>query len=85
VSPLEQLAEENPDAVTFDDLDAAVIGIGRQWGSPPLAIYSADRIVEVLIGQGMTHEGALDWYGHNIECLYVGPHTPIIVDFAPEP
>jgi hypothetical protein len=82
---IDQLAEANPDAITFDDLDEALVGIGRQWGSPPLAIYSADRIIEALVNAGASYEDAMDHYGHNIECLYAGPHTPIILDFAPEP
>ena len=74
--------DANPDAMFMDGLDDAILGIGCQWGAKPLVIYSATKIIESLMkgDDGMDHETALEWYGHNIECAYVGEGTPIIVD-----
>jgi hypothetical protein len=77
---IEQMSELNDEAISFDDLDDAIIGIGKQWGGPYLFIYSADKIVECLAKNGMEYEEAVEWFGYNVECLYAGPHTPIIVD-----
>ena len=85
----EQLSEENPEAVLFDDCDRALIGGGRQWGSPPLAVYSYTLLIKVfmdLFAQDYEDEeeydpytAACEWVGHNVECMYVGEGTPIIV------
>ena len=65
--------------ITFDGLDSALIGYGRQWSRDELAIYSETKIIEALQDQGMDYEEAVDWYCHNIECLWCGENTPLIV------
>jgi hypothetical protein len=73
------LSENNPDAVKFDNLDAAIIGVGNQYTKTPLLVYSAKKIMRCLM-KSMTYDEAAEWYGHNIECLWAGDHTPIIVE-----
>ncbi len=86
----EDLRDENPEAVRFDGLDYAVIGIARQHaGMAPVLCYSEGRIIELLCERfsadndptdAMTpEEHAWDWYGFNIECLAVGAGTPVIL------
>jgi hypothetical protein len=65
--------------IKFDGLDSALIGYGSQWSKNQLAVYSETKIIEALIDQGMDYEEARDWYGHNIECLWCGEETPLIV------
>jgi hypothetical protein len=73
--------ENNPKAVNYDGLEAAIIGVGQQYTKPAVLIYSAKKIIQVLMKQGMTYNEALDYYGHNIECMWVGAEeTPIIMD-----
>jgi hypothetical protein len=73
--------ENNPKAANYDGLEAAIIGVGQQYTKPPVLIYSARKIIEVLMKQGMTHIEALEYYGHNIECMWIGAEeTPIIMD-----
>jgi hypothetical protein len=73
--------ENNPKAVNYDGLEAAIIGVGQQYTKPAVLIYSARKIIEVLMKQGMTQDEAMDYYGHNIECMWVGAEeTPIIMD-----
>jgi hypothetical protein len=77
--PFESMRDQvDEDAIKFDDLDAAIIGYGQQHGSKTVLIYSARKILEGLVKQGMDEEGAQEWFDHNIECLYAGPGTPII-------
>lgn len=80
------LDENNPKAIKFDGLDAAIVGVGNQYTKSPLLIYSARAIVECYMKQGMTYDEAVDFYGHNCECLWAGEHTPIIIidDLSPE-
>ena len=75
----EYLSTLNPDAVFFDGLDSAIIGIGRQHPNLPVVVYSQARIINEL-ERDMDPEGAEEWYAHNIMCLGVGDNTPIIIE-----
>lgn len=77
---LEALRDQiDEDAIKFDDLDDAIIGYGQQHGTKTVLIYSARKIMECLVKQGMDEKGAQEWFEFNIECLYAGPGTPIIM------
>ena len=78
---VDRLSQENPLAILFDDLDEALVGIGGQFqtATSPLAIYSEAKIIECLVVGGMDTEGAREFYSHNIEGLWAGPQTPIIL------
>lgn len=76
----EYLADSHPEALTFDGLDHALVGIGSQYPGPPLAVYDRGRIVAALEKQGMTYEDAVEWLDVNIADLYAGPGTPLILD-----
>lgn len=77
------IADINPDAMFIEDMDEALIGYAVQWGSPALAVYDAERIVEIL-SKDMGVEEAAEFFSFNIECAYVGPGTPLIL-YRPEP
>ena len=66
--------------ITFDGLDAAIIGYGNQWSREPVAVYSERKIWDVLQGQGMSFEDAVEWYDFNIRCLWCGEQTPLILE-----
>lgn len=68
------------DAITFDGLDDAIIGTGGQYPNDGLVVYSANRIMDLLMkDMDINYEGACEWFDHNIACLYAGEGTPIIV------
>tara|TARA_R100000005_G_scaffold88767_1_gene58855 strand:- start:59 stop:337 length:279 start_codon:yes stop_codon:yes gene_type:complete len=75
----EILAEENPEALFISDMDDALIGYGGQHSKPQVAIYSASRIVNILVSQGASRLDAVEHFDFNISCAWVGEHTPIIV------
>jgi hypothetical protein len=67
-------------AITFDGLDDAIIGTGGQYPNDGLVVYSANRIMDLLMkDMNINYEGACEWFDHNIACLYAGEGTPIIV------
>lgn len=76
---LEVLGEINPDALTIDGHDSAMIGIGGQFGKT-LAIYDRAKIITNLINMGMTGEEAAEYCAYNIDGAWMGDNTPIIVD-----
>jgi len=74
----QQLAELNPEAMTMDGFDKALIGFGCQYSKNVVAVYSEEKIIKQL-AEEMSHEDAVEYYGFNIACAWVGPNTPIIV------
>ena len=78
---LEQIAEENPEAVVLDGLDSALVGICRRFGADPLLAYSREKCIEVFIQRdGMTHEDAEEWMEFNVEGLWAGAGTPVFIE-----
>lgn len=78
---LTELAEENEwDLVLFDGLDSCLLGVGGQYTRQPLAVYSRGLIRRQLMAEGLTSEQADEYLSANIEQLYAGPGTPIVVD-----
>lgn len=77
------ISELNEDALFIDGMDDALIGHATQWGSPALAVYDSERIIEIL-SKDMGIEEAAEFYAHNIECAYVGKGTPLLLG-RPEP
>ena len=76
----DHLSEENPEAVILEDLDDALIGVGRQHARKPVAVYSVAKILSELERvYDCTETDAAEWFGHNIECLGMGDDTPILL------
>jgi hypothetical protein len=77
---LRQVIAAADGAVFFDGLDNAIVGVGTQHTRPAVLVYSARRIVELLMSRdGMDRDEAEDFYAHNIECLWAGDRTPLIL------
>jgi len=82
----EWIAEYNPDALLADGFEDAIIGIGGQHGSNTVVIYDRDKCIEILANQFAQEEDcddpyleAIDYFGYNTECAYVGENTPIFM------
>ncbi len=75
----ELLAEENPQALTADGFDDALVGIGRRCSQPALAVYDYEKCVAVLVGQGMTEEDAVEHMEFNVVGSWVGENTPLFL------
>lgn len=68
--------------ITYDGMDDALIGQASVWKSNEkveCAVYSGDKIVDLLMGDGMGAVEALEWIEYNIEGGYLGEDTPIVV------
>jgi hypothetical protein len=80
----ERLAEDNPEAILFDDLDDALIGVTLPWQVPDkklLAVYSKMQIMKTLMFKhGISPEDVVDHFHYNIEGQYTGKNTPVIVE-----
>lgn len=78
---IDQILEEMGESlVLMDGMDDALIGISQRGNEPTLAVYSYERIIDVLMGyEGMSYDDAVDYAEFNICCAWIGPETPIIV------
>ena len=76
---MEALAEA--DCLLADGFDEALIGITVSIN--PVAAYSKDRMLEVLMQRdGMTYEDAIEYLEFNVFGAYVGLKTPVYIDNA---
>ena len=76
----EFIAQFNPDAVMWDGLDEAIIGLSTNGN----VIYDVNKIQEILyVGwkedpkDDVTMDDVIEYVEYNILCAYVGEFTPI--------
>lgn len=75
--------------ILFDGLEDALVGMCEVWmndGTKPLrAVYDGNKMIDALVGQGMSEEEAIEWISFNVEGAYLGEQTPIVFwDYDPE-
>ena len=76
-----KIAEVNPDAILWDDLDEAIIGIDVD----NVAVYDIHKMeLEIMRLHECTFEEAVDWVEYNILTAYVGEWTPKHIWIMPE-
>lgn len=54
------------DTILFDGCDDAIIGVTNCTNSTGQVVYSYAKLVDVFVGQGMTHEEACEWVDFNV-------------------
>ncbi len=82
---IDVLAEENPEALLWDGLEDALVGVVRSAGVGARALYSRDRCIEIVMGWGATYEEALEHLEFNTFSAYMGPETPCWVNTCNAP
>ena len=75
----EAIRELNPEALSMDGFDSALIGIAERCGQPALLVYDRDLCIEALVKDGMTEEEAVEYFEFNCAGAWVGEHTPLIM------
>lgn len=66
--------------VTADGFEQALIGSFLQPAGPMLAVYSLNRVMDILENDGLSAEAATDWINENLLGAYCGPGTPLYID-----
>ncbi len=75
-----ELAEVNPDAITFDGFCNCVVGYASQFNSPPVVVYDRELMMEQLMREdGMDYSDAYEYLSFNVEGLWAGEFTPMIM------
>jgi len=77
---LDQLSDLNPDAVLFENMNSAIIGLGYVSDADPVAVYSRARIYNKLLGDGLSVEDADEYYKGKFVAVHAGDQTPVILD-----
>ena len=85
----EHLKTHSPEALLLeprDDFRPALVGVARkpddQWGRTTdtmVAVYSAERVMECLVKDGMDKDDAVEWFYFNIEGAWLGDGTPTFI------
>lgn len=72
----EEVLEILEEAIFWDGLDEAIIGVAERINLSVVA-YDIDKILEILMEDGLTYEDAVEYYDYNIGGAWVGEMTPI--------
>lgn len=74
---LEQFADG---AIVYDGFEGAFIGCVQRCGSPAVAVYSWDKMMDILMERdGMDFEEADEYLSFNVLGGYIGESTPYIL------
>jgi hypothetical protein len=74
------VAGHNDEALLADGFEAALIGVAERCSQPTLAVYDAQKCVEILMTRdGMDATEALEFFTFNTLGAWVGPMTPLFL------
>tara|TARA_R100000406_G_scaffold73516_1_gene53778 strand:- start:1442 stop:1711 length:270 start_codon:yes stop_codon:yes gene_type:complete len=72
------LAEE--ECLTADGFDDALVGC--TYGANVVAVYDINKMIEVLICEGMDYDDAVEYLEYNVISTYMGEKTPQYINFV---
>lgn len=64
--------------MTMDGYDDAIIGVVERIGLE-VVCYDLDKVIEILMKQGMDEDDAWEWYQFNMVGSWVGEKTPVFL------
>lgn len=78
------LREYNEEAIVFNDIEDALVGVVIRIGMDPIAVYDYDKVIQCLMDGEDTeeaHEAAIEWFEYNTIGTWAGDGTPCFVHF----
>jgi|TARA_Y100000389_G_scaffold39193_1_gene33584 hypothetical protein len=76
----EDVAEYNEEALICDGFDEAIIGVAERINLGPVAAYSVEKIIEILMERDeMTYEDAYEYFSYNVIGAWMGEYTPVFI------
>ena len=77
---LETLVGANiDDFAFFEDYNEAFIGVVSRFGEEPRVCYDYEKVISILISQGMSNDEAIEYFEYNVIGTYCGEHTPCFI------
>jgi hypothetical protein len=67
------------DILLADGLEDAFIGVAERCSQPPLAVYDADKCIQVMMRDGMDYDEATEFFSFNTLGAWVGEMTPLFL------
>jgi len=75
----ETIAEINPKAYLLpEEYDSALIGYVSHMSVPAIAVYEAEKVIEIL-QEELSYEEASEHFEFNIAGSYLGKNTPLFL------
>jgi formylmethanofuran dehydrogenase subunit E len=71
---------EEEECLTADGFDEALVGC--TYGANVVAVYDINKMIEILIAEGMEYDDAVEFIEYNIVGAYMGEKTPQYVNFV---
>ena len=76
---MDRLAEEYPDLMRMDGFDDAILGVVERIGLQTVC-YDLNKVIAILMEQGMDEQDAWDWSQFNMVGAWVGEATPVFLE-----
>lgn len=68
---------EETEALLAEGFEEAFLGFFRRFGIEPIALYDYDKCISILMERdGMTYEGATEFFEYNVIGAWAGKGTP---------
>ena len=78
----EELAATFPEVVLLEPakFDAAILGVTERCGEETTVCYDLEKVLKILVADGMSYDEAVEYYEYNIVGAYMGEHTPTFLN-----
>ena len=77
---LEMLVGYDIDEFAFyEDYNDAFVGVINLFGEEPRVCYDYEKVISILISQGMSNDEAIEYFEYNVIGTYCGEHTPCFI------
>lgn len=77
---LKDLFERLNGAVRLNGFDDAILGTATSSTLDLVLAYDYQKMLVILMEQGMDRDGAIEFFEFNILCLYAGDKMPVFID-----
>ena len=65
----------------IDGLEDAFLGVAYRHGTDgPIAVYDRELCIIAIMRDGLSRDGAEEWFQYNVEGAWVGECTPIFLE-----
>lgn len=72
------------DFMFADGYDAAIVGVVSMFGAELKVCYNQNKVISILMKNGMTYEEAWEWFDFNIIGAFEGDKTPVFIELLNE-
>ena len=75
------LIEENPEYLTADGFDDAIVGTAERFGMHKVVLYDTSKCIDILMKRDkMTEEEAIEFFYYNVVGSWMGEYTPAFAE-----